>query len=189
MPNLSSHFTRASQPNSFSGEMAFGSSRLPIVTSIHSEPTYRKCSDVPHPALNPRSTASEDLNQAGVPRVQVNSDMLASARAMNGAPTAFWHILQWQTCGFLSGPVMRNRTAPHWQPPVRTLLWSSGAAVSCTSVPFKWTIGRKPIAGQSQSDCSNIRRCRVRQNVRRASQCTCHGLECRQATLHVRNLV
>jgi hypothetical protein len=43
-----------------------------------------------------------------------------SASDANGAPVAFWHILQWQIPTRTGGVDTAKRIAPHWQPPVRT---------------------------------------------------------------------
>jgi hypothetical protein len=51
---------------------------------------------VPHSAQKPRSAIEELANIFGAPRIQINSAIRAPAKAMNGAPPAFWHMRQWQ---------------------------------------------------------------------------------------------
>src|SRR4029077_7733179 len=84
----------------------------------------RKLSGVPQSAQKSRIAIEEDLNAAGLPLVQVKSPFSISAKEANGAPAAFWHIRQWQMLTFMGAAFSAKRTAPHWQPPVRTGLAS-----------------------------------------------------------------
>ena len=62
------------------------------VDAMHVEVTI----GVPHPEQNPRSAISELANVESVPRVTTKSFKETPAKAMNGAPPAFWHMRQWQ---------------------------------------------------------------------------------------------
>ncbi len=53
-----------------------------------------------------------------------------SAKDANGAPLAFWHIRQWQIETLFGVAEIAKRTAPHWQPPVKTGLPASRHACS-----------------------------------------------------------
>src|SRR6266704_913485 len=72
-----------------------------------------------------RSAMEEDWKAAGLPLVQAKSARSMSAKEANGAPDAFWHIRQWQMLIFAGAADTAKRTAPHWQPPVRTDLVAS----------------------------------------------------------------
>src|ERR1700716_612337 len=102
------------------GTRRSGRSKVPVMISIRGPPMRRKLSGVPQAAQKSRSAIDEDLNAAGVPRVQLKSACSISAKEANGAPDAFWHIRQWQTLILAGGADSAKRTAPHWQPPVRT---------------------------------------------------------------------
>jgi hypothetical protein len=80
----------------------------------------RKLKGVPQAAQKSRSAIEEERNVAGLPRVQAKSPRSMSAKDANGAPVAFWHIRQWQMLTFTGAADNAKRTAPHWQPPVRT---------------------------------------------------------------------
>ena len=88
--------------------------------SIRGPSMRRKLNGVPQAAQKSRSAIEEDLNAAGLPRVQAKSAWSMSAKEANGAPEAFWHIRQWQMLILVGGADTANLTAPHWQPPVRT---------------------------------------------------------------------
>src|SRR3954466_1781915 len=92
--------------------------------SIFGPPMRRKLSGVAQSAQKWRSAMDEDWNAAGLPRVQLKSACSMSAKEANGAPDAFWHIRQWQMLILAGGADSAKRTAPHWQPPVRTDLVS-----------------------------------------------------------------
>src|SRR3981189_2905125 len=83
----------------------------------------RKLSGVPQAAQKSRIAMEEDWNAAGLPRVQAKSSCSMSAKEANGAPEAFWHIRQWQMLILAGGFDTAKRMAPHWQAPVRTVLW------------------------------------------------------------------
>src|ERR1700733_13841558 len=80
----------------------------------------RKLRGVPQAAQKSRSAIEEERNAAGWPRVQAKSLRSISANDANGAPVAFWHIRQGQMLTFTGVADSAKRTAPHWQPPVRT---------------------------------------------------------------------
>src|SRR5260370_32131026 len=93
--------------------------------SILGPPMRRKLSGVPQSLQKSRTAIEEDWNAAGLPRVQAKSACSISANEANGAPEAFWHIRQWQMLILAGSPDSAKRTAPPWQPPVRTVLVSS----------------------------------------------------------------
>src|SRR5437588_8727406 len=95
-------------------------SNVPVMISIRGRSIRRKLRGVPQAGQKSRSAIEEDLNAAGLPRVQAKSLLSMSAKEANGAPEAFWHIRQWQMLTFTGGAVTAKRMAPHWQPPVKT---------------------------------------------------------------------
>src|SRR3981189_3467551 len=99
-----------------------GRSTAPVMISIRGPPMRRKLSGVPQAAQKSRSAIDEDLNAAGVPRVQLKSACSISAKEANGAPDAFWHIRQWQTLILLGRPAPPKQPDPHWPPPAHTVL-------------------------------------------------------------------
>src|SRR4051794_11265499 len=101
-----------------------GRSNAPVMISIRGPSMRRKLSGVPQAAQKSRSAIEEDWNAAGLPLVQLKSACSMSAKEANGAPDAFWHIRQWQMLILVGGADSAKRTAPHWQPPVRTDLLS-----------------------------------------------------------------
>src|SRR5947207_1820058 len=101
-----------------------GWSKVPVMISIRDPPIRRKLRGVPQAAQKSRSAMEEDWNAAGLPLVQAKSACSISAKEANGAPDAFWHIRQWQMLTLAGGADSAKRTAPHWQPPVRTDLLS-----------------------------------------------------------------
>src|SRR5215203_4391379 len=111
---------RASVPYWRVGTTRSGRSKVPVKSSIRVPPTRRKVKGVPQAAQKSRSAMEEDLNADGLPRVQAKCSCSISAKEANGAPVAFWHIRQWQMLIFEGGADSAKRTAPHWQPPVRT---------------------------------------------------------------------
>src|SRR4030088_2408349 len=117
--------SRDSVPNCLVGTIWSGWSNVPVMISILGPPMRRKLRGVPQAAQKSRSAMDEDLNAAGLPRVQAKSACSISAKEANGAPEAFWHIRQWQTLILAGGADSAKRTAPHWQPPVRTGLGAS----------------------------------------------------------------
>src|SRR6266853_2990558 len=117
--------SRDSVPYCRVGTSRSGRSKLPVMISIRGPPMRRKLNGVPQAAQKSRSAMEEDLNAAGLPRVQLKSVCSMSAKEANGAPDAFWHIRQWQILILVGGADSAKRTAPHWQPPVRTGLGAS----------------------------------------------------------------
>src|SRR2546423_14938897 len=97
-----------------------GWSKVPVMISIRGPPIRRKLRGVPQAAQKSRSAMDEDWKAAGLPLVQLKSACSMSANDANGAPDAFWHIRQWQMLIFAGAADSAKRTAPHWQPPVRT---------------------------------------------------------------------
>src|SRR6185312_2570263 len=122
--------SRDSVPYCRVGTTRSGRSNVPVMISIRGPPMRRKLSGVPQAAQKSRSAMDEDWNEAGLPRVQVKCSCSISAREANGAPEAFWHIRQWQMLTLVGGTDNAKRTAPHWQPPVRTVLWSLSAMLT-----------------------------------------------------------
>src|SRR3954447_12866171 len=116
---------RDSVPNCRVGITRSGRSKLPVRISILGPSMRRKLSGVPQAAQKSRMAMEEDWNEAGLPRVQAKSACSISAKEANGAPVAFWHIRQWQILILVGGADSAKRTAPHWQPPVRTGLGAS----------------------------------------------------------------
>src|SRR5438874_2583751 len=116
--------SRDSVPYCRVGTTRSGRSNAPVMISIRGPPIRRKLSGVPQSAQKSRSAIEEDWNAAGLPRVQEKSACSMSAKEANGAPDAFWHIRQWQMLILAGGADTAKRTAPHWQPPVRTDLVS-----------------------------------------------------------------
>src|ERR1700751_1409456 len=86
--------SRDSVPYCRIGITRSGRSKAPVMISIRGPSIRRKLSGVPQAAQKSRSAIEEDLNAAGLPRVQAKSSMLMSAKEANGAPEAFWHIRQ-----------------------------------------------------------------------------------------------
>src|SRR5215469_1465973 len=78
----------------------------------------------------------EDLNAAGLPRVQEKSFLSTSANEANGAPEDFWHIRQWQMLTLTGAAFTAKRMAPHWQPPVRTGFASAFMSAPSAHRPF-----------------------------------------------------
>src|SRR6266700_7916614 len=114
--------SRDSVPNCLVGTSRSGRSNVPVMISILGPPMRRKLKGVPQAAQKSRIAIDEDWNAAGLPRVQLKSVCSMSAKEANGAPDAFWHIRQWQMLIRAGVPDAAKRTAPHWQPPVRTNL-------------------------------------------------------------------
>src|SRR4051795_10491525 len=112
--------SRDSVPYCSVGITRSGRSNAPVMISILGPPMRRKLSGVPQAAQKSRSAIDEERNAAGFPRVQAKSSFDISAKDANGAPLAFWHIRQWQMLIFNGAADSAKRTAPHWQPPVRT---------------------------------------------------------------------
>src|SRR5581483_10672566 len=73
-----------------------GRSKVPVRISIRGPSMRRKLRGVPQSRQKSRSAIEEDLNAAGLPRVQEKSFLSISTKVANGAPDAFWHIRQWQ---------------------------------------------------------------------------------------------
>src|SRR6266702_2026021 len=115
---------RDSVPYCRVGMIWSGRSKVPVMISILGPSMRRKLNGVPQAAQKSRSAIDEDLNAAGLPRVQAKFSFSMSANEANGAPEAFWHIRQWQMLILAGNPDSAKRTAPHWQPPVRTGLVS-----------------------------------------------------------------
>src|SRR5215468_2445729 len=111
---------RDSVPNCRVGITWSGLSKLPVRISILGPSMRRKLSGVPQAGQKSRSAIEEDWNADGLPRVQAKSACSMSAKEANGAPVAFWHIRQWQMLIRVGDFATAKRTAPHWQPPVRT---------------------------------------------------------------------
>src|SRR5882757_3717424 len=86
--------SRDSVPYCRVGTMRSGRSNAPVMISILGPSIRRKLSGVPHSAQKSRIAIEEDLNAAGLPRVQLKSECSISAKEANGAPDAFWHIRQ-----------------------------------------------------------------------------------------------
>src|SRR3984957_12547887 len=126
----SSQRTFDSTPSCARGSAAPGSSRLPRVTLTRSLPTARYVNGVPHCAQKPRSAMSELGKVAIAPLVTTNSDSRTPPNAMNGPPLAFWHIRQWQMLTPVGSAIMREGTAPHWQPPAKPAAASIAIALS-----------------------------------------------------------
>src|SRR3954470_9229397 len=112
--------SRDSVPYCSVGITRSGRSNAPVMISILAPPMRRKLSGVPQAAQKSRSATDEELNAAGLPRVQEKCSFGMSAKEANGAPLAFWHIRQWQMLTLVGTADSAKRTAPHWQPPVRT---------------------------------------------------------------------
>src|SRR5258708_29790989 len=117
--------SRDSVPYCRVGMIWSGRSNAPVMISIRGPSMRRKLRGVPQAAQKSRSAIDEDLNAAGLPRVQLKSACSMSAKEANGAPDAFWHIRQWQMLIFAGAPDTAKRIAPHWQPPVKTGLVAS----------------------------------------------------------------
>src|SRR6478672_7586811 len=117
--------SRDSVPYCRVGTTRSGRSNAPVMISIRGPPMRRKLNGVPQAAQKSRSSIEEDLNAAGLPRVQLKYACSISAKEANGAPDAFWHIRQWQMLILAGAPDTAKRTAPHWQPPVKTNLLSA----------------------------------------------------------------
>src|SRR3954463_7343669 len=114
------HPSRDSVPYCRVGTTRSGRSNAPVMISILGPPMRRKLKGVPQAAQKSRSAVDEERNAAGFPRVQAKCSFGMSANDANGAPLAFWHIRQWQMLIFDGTADSAKRTAPHWQPPVRT---------------------------------------------------------------------
>src|SRR6185437_3252947 len=113
------------------GTTRSGRSNAPVMISIFAPSIRRKLKGVPQAAQKSRSAIDEDRNADGLPRVQAKSAFAISANDAKGAPEAFWHIRQWQMLIFAGGADSAKRTAPHWQPPVRTGLLASVMLTPC----------------------------------------------------------
>src|SRR5215475_984195 len=87
--------SRDSVPYCRVGTTRSGRSNAPVMISIRGPPIRRKLRGVPQAAQKSRSAMEEDLNAAGVPRVQEKFSCSISAKEAKGAPDAFWHIRQW----------------------------------------------------------------------------------------------
>src|SRR3569833_2388654 len=114
---------RDSVPYCRVGTTRSGRSNAPVMISIRGPPIRRKLNGVPQAAQKSRTAIEEDWNEAGLPRVQAKSSCSMSAREAKGAPDAFWHIRQWQMLTLAGTFDIAKRTAPHWQPPERTVFW------------------------------------------------------------------
>src|ERR1043165_3218321 len=112
--------SRDSVPNCKVGTTRSGRSKAPVMISILELPMRRKLKGVPQAVQKSRIAIDDDWYAAGLPRVQAKCSFLISANEANGAPLAFWHIRQWQMLIFDGAAESAKRTAPHWQPPVRT---------------------------------------------------------------------
>src|SRR5436309_109342 len=112
--------SRDSVPYCRVGMIWSGRSKVPVMISIRGPSMRRKLKGVPQSAQKSRIAIEEDLNAAGLPRVQLKSECSMSANEANGAPDAFWHIRQWQMLILAGSPDNAKRTAPHWQRPVST---------------------------------------------------------------------
>src|SRR3954454_1002996 len=112
--------SRDSVPYCRVGTTLSGRSNAPVMISILGPPMRRKLKGVPQAAQKSRSAMDEERNAAGFPRVQAKWSFGISAKDAKGAPLAFWHIRQWQMLIFDGTADSAKRTAPHWQPPVRT---------------------------------------------------------------------
>src|ERR1700748_2704058 len=86
--------SRDSVPYCRIGITRSGRSKAPVMISIRGPSMRRKLSGVPQAAQKSRSAIEEDLNEAGLPLVQVKSPFSMSAKEAKGAPEAFWHIRQ-----------------------------------------------------------------------------------------------
>src|SRR6185312_8691258 len=128
--------SRDSVPNCRVGITRSGRSKAPVMISIRGPPMRRKLSGVPQAEQKSRSAIDEDLNEAGLPLVQVKSPFSMSAKDANGAPEAFWHIRQWQMLILTGAAFTAKRMAPHWQPPVRTSLASAFMSAPSAHRPF-----------------------------------------------------
>src|SRR6266567_132623 len=117
--------SRDSVPYCRVGTNRSGRSKVPVMISIFGPPMRRKLNGVPQSAQKSRSAMDEDWNAAGLPRVQLKSERSMSAKEAKGAPDAFWHIRQWQMLILAGDADTAKRTAPHWQPPVKTDLLCS----------------------------------------------------------------
>src|SRR5262245_2216689 len=115
--------SRDSVPYCRVGATMSGRSKAPVMISIRGPSMRRKLKGVPQTAQKSRSAIEDERNEAGLPRVQAKSAWSMSAKEANGAPEAFWHILQWQMLIRVGAAVTAKRMAPHWQPPVRTGFW------------------------------------------------------------------
>src|SRR3954447_11237399 len=112
--------SRDSVPNCSVGTTRSGRSKVPVMISILVAPMRRKLKGVPQAAQKSRIAIEEERKAAGWPRVHEKCSFRISAKEANGAPVAFWHIRQWQMLIFEGTADSAKRTAPHWQPPVRT---------------------------------------------------------------------
>src|SRR3954465_14229292 len=115
--------SRDSVPYCRVGTTRSGRSNVPVMISIRGPPMRRKLRGVPQSEQKSRSAMDEDWKAAGLPRVQLKSSCSMSAKEAKGAPEAFWHIRQWQMLILAGAFDTAKRMAPHWQPPVRTVLW------------------------------------------------------------------
>src|ERR1700756_1393927 len=116
---------RDSLPYCRVGTSRSGRSKAPVMISVRSPSMRRKLSGVPQAAQKSRSAIEEERKDDGCPLVQAKSVLLISAKEANGAALAFWHIRQWQMLILFGAAASAKRTAPHWQPPVRTGLFVS----------------------------------------------------------------
>src|SRR3954454_5273610 len=116
--------SRDSVPYCRVGITRSGRSNAPVMISILEPPIRRKLKGVPQAAQKSRIAIDEERYAAGFPRVQAKCSFGMSANEANGAPLAFWHIRQWQMLTFDGTADSAKRTAPHWQPPVRTGLFA-----------------------------------------------------------------
>src|SRR6185437_3403641 len=133
--------SRDSVPYCRTGTSLSGLSKVPVRISMRGPSMRRKLKGVPQSVQKSRSAIEEERNAAGRPRVQVKSLFSISAKEANGAPTAFWHIRQWQMLTLVGGADKAKRTAPHWHPPERT-------ACAASVMPFPRT--DKPVAGRPE---------------------------------------
>src|SRR5689334_1209860 len=104
--------------------------------SIRGPSMRRKLSGVPQAAQKSRSAIEEDLNEAGLPLVQVKSPFSISAKEANGAPEAFRHIREWQMLTLAGVAFSAKRIAPHWKPPVRTGFASAVMSAPSAHMPL-----------------------------------------------------
>src|SRR6266403_3935312 len=135
--------SRDSVPYCRVGITRSGRSNAPVMISILGPPMRRKLKGVPQAAQKSRSAIDEERNAAGFPRVQAKCSFGMSANDANGAPLAFWHIRQWQMLIFTGTADSAKRTAPHWQPPVRTGLLAVMLDPFVYRLPATWPAHRR----------------------------------------------
>src|SRR5262249_12569697 len=119
-----------------------GRSKAPVMISMRSPSMRRKLKGVPQAGQKSRSAIEEERYADGCPLVHTKSVLLRSAKEANGAPLAFWHIRQWQIETRFGVADTEKRTAPHWQPPVKT-----GLVASVMAAP---SAGRRPAELQAR---------------------------------------